>query len=308
MNKLIKYVLIAAIPAALLFLGCDGFQKKQPEQNEGQTGVLKETNHIKAEGAIEIALADLKIIPERTLENEVYLLTAFDVPDKKTLVFVGNFDRKNRVRFFDLKTNEITAELILPETPLDVYTLNGSCYILGEKSIFVLADKQIVRTIRHDIPGVFNFDRLLALDGQLFVSMSDGSAWEVGETGVRRLKKLPMNGHPLWIQKRSPKTFSIDLGESKTVSYKSDLMLGSMTILGALNDNLICVIEKITGQQPLVVERAIASSSDDFASDLQTVDSQPYAFLKNDLRLHGNRLCHLILHPDKALLVTERIK
>ena len=117
-----------------------------------------------------------------------------------------------------------------------------------------------------------------------------------------------MNGHPLWIQKRSPKTFSIDLGESKTVSYKSDLMLGSMTILGALNDNLICVIEKITGQQPLVVERAIASSSDDFASDLQTVDSQPYAFLKNDLRLHGNRLCHLILHPDKALLVTERIK
>ena len=308
MNKIVKYSLITASALVVLLLGWNvlGDKAKEAEVTRGKTEVLEETKKQDQPEVVEIAVADLKIHPVKSLEKEVYMLTAYDVPDENTFVLIGNFEGKNVVRFFDLGTNQIKAELSLPEILLDVFSKDDQIYVLGEKNIFVVTENQVVRTIKHQIPAVFTFDRLLSLDDQLLVSMSDGSAWVIGEKEVKRIDKLNMMGSSIWVQKTSASTFSVELSEDRIINYNSETSLGAMTVLGEMNNELICIIEKITSQKPLVVKRAISSSQDDFFTELQVVDMQPYAFLKNDLRVHGDVVYHLVLHQDKVSLISQK--
>lgn len=308
MKTILKYTLLTAAALLVLFLVRYGFsdKEKEPEQIKDQVEVGEETNSKTKPETFEIPISDLKIKPITSIENEVYMLTAYDLSDEKTFVFIGNFEGQNQVRFFDLETNQIKAELNLPEILLDVFSEGDQIYVLGEKSIFKIKDNQILQNFRHQIPAVFTFDRMLSLDDQIYVSMSDGSAWVIGEEKVEKKDKLNLNGNSIWIQKTSPKAFRVELSEEGSINYTSENSLGAMTVLGQMNDKLVCVIEKVTSQQPLVVQRAISSSEDNFSTELQVVDMQPYAFLKNDLRLHGDVIYHLTLHSDKISLVSQK--
>lgn len=313
MSKFIRYLLFTGIPLAGLFLVWLGFQDKDKTaglNNDPPPGLQEPVEGPKRDDQIdttEILLSALNMAPIQTLENEVYLLTAFDRLDEKTLVFVGNYAHKNEVRFFDLETNRIVATLNLDELPLDIYCQKDTCYLLTEKSILAIYDRQIAWFVRHEISGVFTFDRLLSLDGRIYVSMSDGSAFRIGKKAIKKLDKLYLDGYPVWIQKASPYAFSIEMANG-SLQYASTQPLGSMTILGEGDDQLICIVEKVIHQQPLKVQRTITSSADGFKEELQNVDMQPYAFLKNDLRLHGDTVYHLILHNDRVSLVAESLE
>lgn len=309
MNKLLKYSLITVASLAVLFIGRSLLMKEKPvsEQVKDQTAIIEDVGHEELAQTVEIPHSDLKITPIRSIENEIYLLTAFDMLDEHTLVFAGNFEKKNQVRFFDLDIQKLTIELDLEEMILDIFTHKNTCYVLAEKNIFVVKGNLIVQTIRHEIPAVFTFDRLLELNDQVYVSMSDGTSYAIQESQVLKMEQLELNGNPVWIQKLSPKFFSINLSEEKKVAYSSDLSLGSMTVLGETGGNLICTIEKITGTQPLKVRRVISSSVDNFVSELHSVDMQPFAFLKNDLRLHADKVFQLILKDENVVLTSQNL-
>lgn len=310
MSKFLKISLASVISLSVLVLARTYFQEKESAVTPKNTTPEVVTNNSQNElpKSWDIPLSDLNIAPVRSIENEVYVFTAFDMIDEQTMAIIGNFEQENIVKFYDIKRQKLITEIKMDEIMLDVFVHNDHCYVLGEKSLFIIHENQVIHSFSHDIPAVFTFDRMLSLGNKLFVSMSDGSAWQMEDKKLTRQDKLHLNGNPLWIQKTSPSTFSIEIARDKTIDIESDLTLGAMTVLGAVGNDLICITERITQTRPMSVMRSVGSSKDEFSVDLYVVNMQPFAFLKNDLRLHGSTVFHLTLHSEKLSLTAESIE
>jgi hypothetical protein len=252
----------------------------------------------------EILLKQLNIQTHLTPEGDYYVTTAFDVSHDE-LILVGNFNNTNLIKIFSLQENKLINEVDLYEdVPLDVYSLNNIIYILTDKSLVLLEDEKIIQKVEHNISDVFLFDRLLSLDNNLYLSMSDGSSYLLKNNVLTEQPYLFLDGQNIWVKKTSANSFLVS-AKNRNISYNDLLTIGSMTVLGQKEDQLICVIEQIINEKPVKILRRVVSINDDFKKSINTFSQQAFSYLKNDIRIHQDKIYHLLLDSNSMILTSQ---
>lgn len=256
--------------------------------------------------------ADLNIQPQRSPEGAIYTFTAFDcTEDVSSLIYVGSSADHYWLRYFDIAKREIYYELELNSLPLDVRVINEKVYVLTASNLVCISDKTVTKDINHEIKNVFLFDKLLVIDEQPVVLMSDGSSFIFDGNKMNPIEKLSLKGEQVYIKKTSNHGFSLISSNSNNTIHSSKSnendQLGSITILGADDENIICIKEEFVDNKPIQVNRFIVSSGDNFKSNITQLPKRNFSHIKNDCKLNNSILRHLAITNQGITLTIKSI-
>ncbi len=329
-----KIILIILLLIALLFVFFVFHKQKKAESKEvsKKTEVLneekkekqKETksiNHVQTKPETQTKLQEeqkpndekifpwdeLKIQPQYEPEGVFYTFTAFDVAGE-SLILAGNFDNKYIIRFFE---DDKISDIEINDMPQDILYEKGNLYVLCYKHLYILKNKRIIKDISFNISYISLFDKLLFFDGIFNVLMSDGSAFQlIDDKLVRKKYLMTKDNTAVWVKKTSAKSFEIRTNPDnknidRTKTFKNEI--GSITLIGNSSDDYYCIIDIIEKKKAGNIKRVISSYKDNFAKEKQILPKRTYSDIKNDIKIHNNRLYFVIVNNKGLTLKFKKL-
>ncbi len=246
-----------------------------------------------------------------------YGILSFVMTGKDEVALLCNVEQK--VKMFNISTNRLDRELFLNDIPEDFIYNNGVFYILAGYKIHVYS-KYGPKFLEFPISNNFRFiERLRIVDDCLYVLTSRGNSYKVFENGralpCEQQEKNFIKGWIFYDKGISFNTAKINdckfllrkfvHGDSVITEEKIftvDKKLGSVMIIGIINDVIYFDVQYIVNDIPLEVERMILaySLSSSEVLDKFKLPGIYYLYTKRDLITAENSMYHLVTTENSA--------
>lgn len=187
---------------------------------------------------INISYENLKIKPQKTKEGVQYILTAYHL-DHDNLFYTGDFNGKFLLRQYSISNNEIVNEIEIGHVPLDIIYMNDILYVLTLNQLYVCKGHKI-HSFDHNIKNIYTYDRLIEINQNLYLLMSNGSSYRLLEEKFIKSENL----ENIWIQKTSNNTFEVVNKERQIQKIERQEDIGSMQLVSTYsNGTMLCKID-----------------------------------------------------------------
>ena len=249
---------------------------------------------------------EIGIKPLATPEGVHYTFTAFDVIDSETSIIAGNFSGKKLLKFIH---NHTVKSISLPDDPLDVLALNDDIYVLTSKALLIVHQNRIQKQFKLNDPNIAFFDKLISFDNQMFILMSDGSAYNIKANGLQKqTAPTTQNGQEIWLVKTGKKSFSLKEKPCSNLCIQAQFSneIGSITLSGGNADNVYVCIDKYGKNHKIY--RVLSDSKSGFKTELLHLDYSPFSYVKNNYKLKNGKLYYVKIDKDGYQIVSKKIK
>jgi len=248
---------------------------------------------------------DVDIKPMPTPEGVYYVFSGFDIIDEQSMAFVGKYDKGNLLKI--IKNNNI-SKIKLPSIPLDVLATDNKIYVLTQKFLCIVENKQISKKIPINNPQIMFYDKLLLFDGIFNILMSDGSSYQLQNNQLIKHKALvSKTKQEIWIEKSGRDAFLLKANPCQNICQTANFSteIGSITLAGGTTDNIYVCIDQFSKTKPIHINRVISNSQHHFQKKLLTLPSDTYTYVKNDYKIKNNRIYYVKIDKNGFKIMNQ---
>ena len=243
-----------------------------------------------------------------------YSVDVFTKINKNEYAFLSKTEKK--ILVFNINSNKKTKEILLNFSPVDFVFSNNKYFIAGHKYFYTLdIDGKIItkKNIRNDI--IFT-ESIKIINNKAYITTPNQFTYSFNKNG----KLIKHSGIILnintWakIEKINKSSFNIKILKTGRKSFVTTITtnenLGTVKIIGQINNNLIIEKQVVTQEVPLKVTRYICVFSIDNLSEISKLElpNIAYTYTKHDILIQENNLDFFISTPKKASLFKLKLE
>ena len=225
---------------------------------------------------------------------------------KNEYAFLSRVEKK--ILIFDNITNQKIKEINLNFNPTDFIYNYGTYYITDINNLYVVNNEGKVIDKKYFGDNIKFIESIKIINDEIYLIDNNQNTWNYIKNGniVKHNGIIIKNNTWAKITKPQRNNFKISVynknNESVSKIINSDINLGTVRVLGFLNNSIIIEVQKIVNEVPLQVNRFIKSYSLNNLQE-QTSIKLPninYIYVKHDVLVNNNGIEFFITTPQKA--------
>ena len=235
-----------------------------------------------------------------------YSVDVFTQLNKNEYAFLSKAEKK--ILVFDINSSQKINEINLDFFPIDFSFSDNKYYVSGTQFFYTLNTNGEILDKKYIARDIIFTERVKVINNNPYIITPNQSTYSFDSNGELTKHSGIILNENTWakIEKTNKSSFKIKIlrSEQKIVSktISTNENLGTVRIIGLLNNNLVVEKQVITQEVPLLVTRYVCFYSMDNLNEISKIQlpNIAYTYIKHDVLVSNNKIDFLITSPENA--------